>query len=101
MDLWGTDPISVPGFPSADEMPNPRARMRWCDSNKTNENGFKVQRGDIGELLGRNFLLKRSGTGCQRHFVCPILGGIRGQDGWDPGQPDLWLAVLPIAGGWN
>ena len=35
----------------------------------------------------------------QRHFVCCILGGIQGQNGWDPGQPDLWLAVLPMAGG--
>ena len=25
----------------------------------------------------------------QRSFVCPILGRIQGQVGWDPGQPDL------------
>ena len=35
----------------------------------------------------------------QRHFVCRILGDIQGQDGWDPGQPDLWLAALLMAGG--
>ena len=35
----------------------------------------------------------------QRSFVCHINGGIQGQNGWDPGQPDLWLAVLPMAGG--
>ena len=35
----------------------------------------------------------------QRYSVCAILGGIQGQDGWDPGQPDLWLAVLPVVEG--
>ncbi len=34
----------------------------------------------------------------QRSFVCPILGGIQGQDGWDPG-PDLMVGALPMPGG--
>ena len=34
----------------------------------------------------------------QRSFVCPIPGGIQGQDGWDPGQPDL-VVGNPLAGG--
>ena len=71
MDLWGTDPISVPGFPSEDEMPNPRVRMRWLDSNRTKGNGFKVQRGDLGEILGTNVVLKGSGTGCPKAFCVP------------------------------
>ena len=71
MDLRGTDPISAPGFPSADEMLNPRARMSWCDSNKTNRYGFKVQREDLVQLLGRNFLLRGSGIGCSKTFCVP------------------------------
>ena len=47
MDLWGTDPVSVPGFPSADEMLNPTVGMRWSDSNRTKGNGFKLE----GEIL--------------------------------------------------
>ena len=39
------------------------------------------------------------GQVAQRYSVCAILGGIQGQDGWDPGLPDLWLAVLLMAGG--
>ena len=35
----------------------------------------------------------------QSYSVCAILGGIQGQDGWDPGQPDLCLAVLPVVEG--
>ena len=35
----------------------------------------------------------------QRSFVCPIPGGIQGQDGWDPGQPDLVLGSP--AHGWG
>ena len=34
----------------------------------------------------------------QRYSVCAILGGIQGQDGWDPGQPDL-VVGNPLAGG--
>ena len=34
----------------------------------------------------------------QRYSVCPIPGGIQGQDGWDPGQPDL-VVGNPLAGG--
>lgn len=30
-----------------------------------------------------------------------IPGGIRGWDGWDPGQPDLVVGTQPMAGGWN
>ena len=44
MDLRGTDPISALVLPSVDEMPYPRGRMRWSDSNRTKENGFKVKR---------------------------------------------------------
>ena len=100
MDLWGTDPISVPGFPSADEMPNPTVGMRWSDSNRTKGNGLKLEGGDFGFMLGTNCLLqKKVEQVVQRYSVCPIPGGIQGQDGWDPGQPDLWLAVLPMAGG--
>ena len=29
----------------------------------------------------------------QRSFVCPILGGIQGKDGWDPGQSDLVVGI--------
>ena len=80
-------------------MPNPRVRMRWSDSNRRKGNGFKVQRGDLGEFLGRHFLLKGSGTGCPKIFCVPHPWRRYGQDGWDPGQPDLWLAVLPVVEG--
>jgi len=33
----------------------------------------------------------------QRGCECPISGGVQGQVGWDPGQPDLWGATLPVA----
>jgi len=46
MDLRGTDPISAPGFPSADEMPNPTVGMRWSDSSRTKGNGLRY-RGEI------------------------------------------------------
>ena len=42
------NPILAPGFQAVDEMPNPRVRMRWPDSNRTKENGFKLKRGDFG-----------------------------------------------------
>ena len=35
----------------------------------------------------------------QRYSVCPIPGGIQGQDGWDPGHPDL--VVGNPARGWG
>ena len=81
MDLWGTDPISVPGFPSEDEMPNPRVRMRWSGSYRGKGNGFKVQRGDLCEILGRNFLLKGSGTGCPKIYLEPYPWG-HSRSGW-------------------
>ena len=89
MDLRGTDPISAPGFPSDDEMLNPTVGMRWSDSNRTKGNGFKLEGGDFGFMLGTNFLLKGSGTGCPKIFCVPHPWRRYGQDGWDPGQPDL------------
>ena len=68
MDLWGTDPISAPGFPSADEMPNPMVGMRWSDSNRRKGNGFKLKGEDFGFTLGTNFLLRRSGIGYPKIF---------------------------------
>jgi len=35
--------------------------------------------------LGSEALAKAAQGGCG----CPISGGIQGQVGWDPGQPDL------------
>lgn len=35
----------------------------------------------------------------QRYSMCAILGGIQGQVGWDPGQPDL--VVSRPAHGWG
>jgi len=34
-------------------------------------------------------------------FSCPIPGGIQGQVGWGPGQPDLVGGNLAMAGGWS
>ena len=68
MDLRGTDPISAPGFPSADEMLNPTVGMRWSDSSRTKGNGLKLEGGDFGFMLGTNCLLKGSGTGCPKIF---------------------------------
>ena len=51
-------------------------------------------------MLGTNYLLQNKVEQVvQRYSVCPIPGGIQGQDGWDPGQPDLRWAVLPVAEG--
>ena len=47
MELWGTDPISVPGFPSEDEMPKPTVMIRWSDSTSTMRNGFKFKNGRL------------------------------------------------------
>jgi len=33
----------------------------------------------------------------QRSYGCPIPGGVQGQVGWGPGQPEL----IPMAGDWN
>ena len=35
----------------------------------------------------------------QRSCGCPIPGGIQGQDGWGPGQPDLVGGKQTVAGG--
>ena len=64
-------PFQPSGFPSEDEMPNPRGTMEWSDSNRTKGNGFKVQREDLVKLLGRIFLLKGSGTGCSKIYCVP------------------------------
>ena len=51
-------------------------------------------------MLGTNYLLQNKVEQVvQRYSVCPIPGGIQGQDGWDPGQAHLWLAALPVAEG--
>ncbi len=36
-----------------------------------------------------------------RRCGCPILGGVQGQVGWDPGQPDIVGGNQPVAAGWN
>ena len=43
-------------------------------------------------MLGTNCLLKVEQV-AQRYSVCRILGGIQGQDGWDPGQPDPEVGI--------
>ena len=35
----------------------------------------------------------------QEGYGCPIPGGIQGQVGWGPGQPDLVGGNQPVAGG--
>ena len=52
-------------------------------------------------------MLRRNSSECgetlpqaaQRSCGCPIPGAVPGQAGWVPGQHDLGLATLPIAGG--
>ena len=80
MDLRGTDPISAPGFPSADEMLNPTVGMRWSDSSRTKGNGLKLEGGDFGFMLGTNCLLKVEQV-AQRYSLCPIHGGFQDRDG--------------------
>ena len=51
-------------------------------------------------MLGTNYLLQNKVEQVvQRYSVCPIPGGIQGQDGWDPGQPDP--VVGSPAHGWG
>ena len=69
MDLWGTDPISVPGFPSADEMPNPRVRMRWSDSNRRKGNGFKVK-GKFNLAFRNKFSTQRKWNRLPKDILC-------------------------------
>ena len=73
-------------------MPDPTVGMRWSDSSRTTGNGFKLEGGDFVFLLGTNCLLKVEQV-AQRYSVCRILGGIQGQDGWDPGQPDPEVGI--------
>ena len=57
-------------------------------------------RGDIYVSFQEDiFYSKEVGQVAQRYSVCAILGGIQGQDGWDPGQPDL--EVGSPADGWG
>ena len=72
-----------------DETPNYRVRMRWSDSSRTKENGFKLKRGDLGWMLERHFYTQSQEEIVHRGCVCSIPGGIQSQYGWDPGQPDL------------
>ena len=56
--------------------------------------GWEIQLRFLEEI----FYSKEVEQVAQRSFVCPILGGIQGQDGWDPG-PDLMVGALPMPGG--
>ena len=73
--------------------------MRLCDSNRTKGNGFNVQSGDLVQPLRKNIYSKEVEHVAQRSFVCHMRGGIQGQNGWDPGQPDPVLGSP--AHGWD
>jgi len=58
--------------------------------------------GDLGEMLGRRFLLREwqaLAKAAQRGCGCPISGDIQGQVGWSPQQPELVVSNQPMAGG--
>ena len=78
---------------------NLRVGTRLCDSNRTKGNGFNVQSGDLVQPLRKNIYSKEVEHVAQRSFVCHICGGIQGQNGWDPGQPDT--VVGSPAHGWD
>ena len=76
--------------------------MPWVDSDKTKGKGFKFKDGrfrlDVREVLHRECgeVLEQAAQ-----TQCSIPGGVQGQVGWSPGQPDLIcnLVALPVAGG--
>ena len=57
------------------------------DSDWTKGNGFKLKRGDL------YWIQEQSGVAltqvARRSYGCPTLGGVQGQHGCGPGQPDL------------
>ena len=80
-----------------DETPDPSDRIRWSDSNRTKENGFKLKRGDLGWMLERHFYTQSQEEIVQRGCRRPIPGHIQSQYGWYPGHPDL-VVDSPVHG---
>jgi len=63
----------------------------WLNSNSTRGNGFLLRREGLGEMLGRNSLLRGwCGTGtAAQSCECPIPRGAWGQVELGPAQPEL------------
>ena len=65
--------------------------FKWSNSDRIRGNGFELKEGKF--KCQEEILLSEGGEAlgqvAQRTCGCPIPGGIRGQIGWGPGQPDL------------
>ena len=70
----------------------------------TRGNSLNQQRGDVGEMLGGNFLLRGqrgAGTAAQRSCGAPSLEAPKARLDGAPGSLSWWGAALTIAWGWS
>ena len=73
------------------------------DSDKTRVNGFKLKEEKFRLDVKKKFFtwrVVRPWRSCPEKLWCPIPGGVQGQVGYSPGQPELVGGSLAQGRGW-